>query len=348
MPGASPGNDGWVALHLADTLPLTLPVTEEAEHSALELEVLTALGSGGAFFFRQLADTVGATDDGKLQEALWNLVWAGLVTNDTFAPVRALTGSGGSAHRTPQRTPRARVYRGRGRPIMPARQGPPTAAGRWAILPLPEHDTTVRAAAAAEFLLDRYGVVTRGSVQSEQVPGGFALVYKTLAALEEAGRARRGYFVEHLGAAQFSTVRHHRPAPLLQPRRRRAAGGAGDRLPRGDRSGEPVRRRAALAAGRDRGRPPAGPQGGRARRARRRRAGRLPRARRPHGAAVHRRRGGARAPPRRRWPRTVRGRGVAGLTIEKIDGVFALGTPFGGVLEQAGFSPNPKGMRLRG
>ncbi len=345
--GRIAGNDGWVALHLADTLPLTLPVTEEAEHSALELEVLTALGSGGAFFFRQLADTVGATDDGKLQEALWNLVWSGLVTNDTFAPVRALTGSGGSAHRAPQRTPRARVYRGRGRPIMPARQGPPTASGRWAILPLPEHDTTVRAAAAAEFLLDRYGVVTRGSVQSEQVPGGFALVYKTLAALEEAGRARRGYFVEHLGAAQFSTS------------------GTIDRLRSFNRDAdeapaEPVT--VCLAAtdpanpyGAALPWPPAETEGGH-------------RPGRKAGALVvlvdgalvaYLERGGrtvllftddeaALRATAEALAATVRGRGVAGLTIEKVDGVFSLGTPFGGVLEQAGFSPNPKGMRLRG
>ncbi|HEV7623695.1 MAG TPA: ATP-dependent helicase, partial [Amnibacterium sp.] len=345
--GRIAGNDGWVALHLAETLPLTLPAAEEVEHSPIEREVLAALGGGGAFFFRQLADTVGAQDDAALQDALWNLVWAGLVTNDTFAPVRALTGSGGTAHRTQRRVPRARVYRGHGRPVMPSRQGPPTTAGRWGILPLPEHDLTVRAAATAEFLLDRYGVVTRGSVQAEQVPGGFALVYKTLAALEEAGRARRGYFVEHLGAAQFSTsgtvdrLRAHNRDPDAERTEVVAvclaatdpANPYGAALPWptgvGDGGHRPGRKAGALVVLVD-------------------------------GALVaHLERGGRTVllfcdveavlqQAAEALAATVRGRGVAGLTVEKIDGVFALGTPFGAALERAGFAPNPKGMRLRG
>jgi ATP-dependent Lhr-like helicase len=78
--------------------------------------------------------------------------------------------------------------------------------GRWALLPPVESDATVRAYATAEVLLDRYGVVTRGSVLAEDVPGGFAGVYRVLAAAEESGRVRRGYFVESLGASQFATT----------------------------------------------------------------------------------------------------------------------------------------------
>ncbi|MGH3358825.1 MAG: Lhr family helicase, partial [Nocardioidaceae bacterium] len=84
--------------------------------------------------------------------------------------------------------------------------GPPTAAGRWSLLPTPDSDATVRAHANAELLLDRYGVVTRGSVVAERVPGGFAGVYKVLSVFEESGRCRRGYFVDSLGAAQFGTT----------------------------------------------------------------------------------------------------------------------------------------------
>jgi ATP-dependent Lhr-like helicase len=72
------------------------------------------------------------------------------------------------------------------------------------LLPVPDTDPTVRAHAAAEILLDRYGIVTRGSALAEDVPGGFAGVYRVLAAMEESGRIRRGYFVEGLGAAQFA------------------------------------------------------------------------------------------------------------------------------------------------
>src|SRR5699024_2235812 len=81
---------------------------------------------------------------------------------------------------------------------------PPALAGRWSLLPEPVTDATLRAHAWAETLLARHGVVTRGAVESEEVPGGFAAVYKVLAQMEDAGRCRRGYFVEGLGAAQFA------------------------------------------------------------------------------------------------------------------------------------------------
>jgi len=86
---------------------------------------------------------------------------------------------------------------------MPTRTGPPSTAGRWSLLPELEKDPTRRAHASAEGLLERHGVVTRGAVTSERVPGGFAGVYKVLAAFEDSGRCRRGYFVGSLGAAQF-------------------------------------------------------------------------------------------------------------------------------------------------
>ncbi len=87
---------------------------------------------------------------------------------------------------------------------MPSRTGPPAAAGRWFAPPAREPDPTLRAAAVAEALLERHGVLTRGAVVAERVPGGFAAVYRVLRAFEDAGRARRGYVVEGLGAAQFA------------------------------------------------------------------------------------------------------------------------------------------------
>ncbi len=87
---------------------------------------------------------------------------------------------------------------------MPSRTGPPTVSGRWSLLPEPNPDPTLRAHARAHSLLDRYGILTKGAVTAERVPGGFAGVYPVLRAMEEAGRARRGYFVEGLGAAQFA------------------------------------------------------------------------------------------------------------------------------------------------
>ncbi|MFC6285746.1 ATP-dependent helicase [Nocardioides sp. GCM10027113] len=200
-----PGTDGWVSLHLADQAPLTLPEPAPFEHSELHQAVLDALAPGGAWFFRQLSDAVGSTDDRALAAALWELVWAGRIGNDTLAPLRALTRSGSSSHRS--RRPPARIRTSSsGRPRMPVRTGPPETAGRWAMLPEIDTDPTRRAHAAAERLLDRHGVVIRGAVVSERAPGGFAAVYKVLSAFEESGRCRRGYFVSGLGAAQFGTA----------------------------------------------------------------------------------------------------------------------------------------------
>lgn len=203
--GALPGSDGWVSLHLADRAHLTLPEPGPVE-DPLHQRVLDVLAPGGAWFFRQVADQVAracvdAGEDAPLDEAvsaaLWALVWSGRLTNDTLTPLRALTRSGRAAHRT-RRAP--------ARPGRVARTGPPETAGRWALLPPIDTDPTRRAHAAAEQLLERHGVVTRGAVVNERVPGGFAAVYKVLSAFEDAGRCRRGYFVEGLGAAQFGTA----------------------------------------------------------------------------------------------------------------------------------------------
>ncbi|GAC1600580.1 MAG: hypothetical protein NVS3B6_10520 [Pseudarthrobacter sp.] len=232
--GALPGNDGWVSMHLADSADLTLNPAIEYEPGDAQQRLLNHLrNGGGGYFFRQLTEVAGGMDavlsDQAVVSALWDLAWAGRITGDTFAPVRALIAGGHTAHRQVARAPRARAPRlsrlgrshgtgllgssGLGSPgLSGGRYGssggaaatPPLAAGRWSALPLPELDATIHARATAELLLDRYGVVTRGSVMAEQILGGFGLMYKVLARLEEAGRCRRGYFIEHLGAAQFA------------------------------------------------------------------------------------------------------------------------------------------------
>jgi ATP-dependent Lhr-like helicase len=124
-------------------------------------------------------------------------VWAGEVTNDTLAPLRTV--ARGLGRRT---RPSARP-----RPGSLRRAGPPAGAGRWSLVAELTSDTvapTQIAVARAERLLDRHGVVTREAVLAESIPGGFAGVYPVLRAMEEAGRARRGYFVAGLGAAQFA------------------------------------------------------------------------------------------------------------------------------------------------
>ena len=127
---------------------------------------------------------------------------------------------------------------------MPTRTGPPTVAGRWSRLPEREANATRRTTARTEALLERHGVLTRGAVMAEQVAGGFSAVYPVLRAFEENNRARRGYFVETLGAAQFGTpgsIDRLRTLRLTRPRPGRRRG------PGGDRPGERLRRRAAVA-----------------------------------------------------------------------------------------------------
>lgn len=227
--GALPGNDGWVSLHLADSAELTLNPAIDFEPGDAQQRLLDHLrNNGGGYFFRQLTDVAGGMDsvlsDQDVVSALWDLAWAGRITGDTFAPVRAMIAGGHTAHRQVARAPRARAPRlsrlgrahgtgllgspgltgGRYGSASGAAPTPPLAAGRWSALPAPEVDATIHARATAELLLDRYGVVTRGSVMAENILGGFGLMYKVLARLEEAGRCRRGYFIEHLGAAQFA------------------------------------------------------------------------------------------------------------------------------------------------
>ena len=207
--GTISGRDGWIALHPGDAVPLTIDEGSDVT-DPLDGRVIEALEPGGAFFASQIADMIRArltadeaaeVSETAVTEALWRLVWAGRATNDTFAPVRQLLSGGSQSHKTVRRAPRTRAFRGMSmsRPARPTQTG-----GRGSILPTAEQDATARAAAHAALLLDRYGVVTRGSVMNEGAPGGFAQVYRTLATFEEQGHCRRGYLIEQLGAAQFA------------------------------------------------------------------------------------------------------------------------------------------------
>ena len=195
-------SDGWVAFHPADAAPLTLAPATELEFTDVHRELMAALEPGGGYFFRQL--TAGASSEAEVKAALWELIWAGWVTGDTFGPVRAqLAGTGrrGGAHRQRQRPPRLSRY---SVSHAQTRSSDPTVAGRWSALPPAEPASTVRAHFQADLLMNRYGVLTKGS--ADGLPGGFAMLYKVLKAFEEAGRCQRGYFVESLGGAQFAVA----------------------------------------------------------------------------------------------------------------------------------------------
>ena len=152
-------------------------------------------------FFSDLASEIDAPP-AALQEALWDLVWAGEVTNDGWAPLRAPRLTLASARSAPRSGRRFAPAQRAGRAQTRA-----PVQGRWSLTGpvfIPEPDPIVRRRTLAELLLERYGIVTRELVLAEGVPGGFAALYDSLSQLETLGIARRGYFVEGLGGAQFA------------------------------------------------------------------------------------------------------------------------------------------------
>jgi ATP-dependent Lhr-like helicase len=191
--GAIGSKDGRIGLYPRDSLATLWtgpdPDYEPDERATVLLE---SLRDRGASFFRDLYDAAGGGDPDEVIDSLWDLVWAGHVTNDTFGPVRAYVGR--------------RRRRSSGRPSLSSRF-PDHAQGRWSStesLAASTPDTTAHHAAWAELLLDRHGVVTRPTVLAEGFPGGFTALYPVFSHLEETGRIRRGYFVEGLGGSQFA------------------------------------------------------------------------------------------------------------------------------------------------
>ncbi len=221
-------HDGRIALYLTDRYQLLAPLTTQTE-GELEVKIRELLSQRGALFFSDLLTETGAFS-GDLLAALWNLVWAGEVSNDTLAPMRATLGG---------KTEKRKTFRGRS--FRSRRVGPPGSEGRWTLLPRIASTTggaqasrlqfsapspkipnlrgetprnaagtaalpteTERRTALAHQLLERYGIVTREAVQAEGIAGGFSSVYEVLKAMEESGRVRRGYFIAGLGATQFA------------------------------------------------------------------------------------------------------------------------------------------------
>lgn len=270
--GSAQKSDGWIRLHLSESSSLTLgeltmgedypeqllraenPELWEALQApgTLEHAIYEALAHGGLFvpaLRERVAQLMSAAapagqvvtfpDAAEISAALWRLVWAGAVTNDSFAPVRAMLAGVRSAHPTPAAPARlsrvgrrgagriaaARASMGNGlaggygaatgRGLRSLRGGfhgaapavAPQDSGRFSrvdtLLQEPV-EATVTALARADLLLDRYGVLTRGCLQVEDSAGGFSQLYRIYSAAEDRALVRRGYFIEGLGAAQFA------------------------------------------------------------------------------------------------------------------------------------------------
>ncbi|HVJ17808.1 MAG TPA: DEAD/DEAH box helicase, partial [Polyangiaceae bacterium] len=181
-------SDGRIALYRSDRFDLLAPPPRQAEGELCRV-LREALAQRGASFFAELARKCGAFPPDVLR-ALWDMVWAGEVKNDTLLPLRARLGARERDRKSRGRTPRPR--------------GLPGSEGRWSLVAPSSESATSRRLAQVRTLLDRFGVVTREAVQTDGLALSFADAYPVLKALEESGKVRRGYFVEGLGGAQFA------------------------------------------------------------------------------------------------------------------------------------------------
>ncbi len=202
--------DGRIALYLADALPKLLPpesLRPRPELSEHAQRILDVLGRQGATFFSVLHQASGGGYPGDTQSALWELVWAGRITNDTFFPLRNLLHSreprharGTAADGPPGSAEFLRRLRAR-------TGGDHPGQGRWSLVEqriVQETTAAEWSAAVAQQLLVRNGIVMRETALAEEVPGGYPSVYPALKTMEESGWVRRGMFVAGLGAAQFA------------------------------------------------------------------------------------------------------------------------------------------------
>jgi ATP-dependent Lhr-like helicase len=190
--------DGRIGLYLADRLTALWPPRPPSEiaPASKEADILDLLAKKGASFFQDLHDGLGGGYPGETLEALWSLVWKGLITNDAMQALRAYC-----EPRVTKQTKRPTQTGFRSR-----RTTPPTAQGRWALQPAAQENRnpTQWSHAIAQQLLTRYGVVFRETAHAENLPGGFSAIYDVMKALEESGKVRRGFFAADLGATQFA------------------------------------------------------------------------------------------------------------------------------------------------
>jgi ATP-dependent Lhr-like helicase len=201
--------DGRLALYLAESLPHLLPPQElrgESANSERATKVSDFLARSGASFFASIHTAMGGGFPGDTRDALWELVWSGQITNDTFHPLRDLL-----RRNDTKRHPSSAVS---GVPPgspeflrrLRSRSGEP-AQGRWSLLrqyvgaPI---TVTQWSANLVQQLLVRHGIVLRETAIADDVPRGFPTIYPALKTMEEAGWVRRGMFVAGLGAAQFA------------------------------------------------------------------------------------------------------------------------------------------------
>ncbi len=210
--GSIGSRDGWIQF-LPAGVAAHPPLGEARPKTELEREILAILAERGALFASAISAELVARDQHagtrELVDAIWALVWDGLITSDAVAALRARVSGKRSAQKTSRARPRGRSLTRRALSLpgtgSQALQDP-SLAGRWSLTTPISGQQSANASATlwAVEMLERYGVVTRGSVSVEEFPGGFAQAYRLYSDMEVSGTCRRGYFIDGLGAAQFA------------------------------------------------------------------------------------------------------------------------------------------------
>ena len=198
--------DGRIALYLAESLAKLLPPGRDAELGDRARHIADFLGRQGASFFTAIHQAVGGGFPGETEAALWELVWAGLITNDTLQPLRNLvhTRDEERARRIREGPPGSPEFLRR---LRARSEHTGHGHGRWSLVRQRVFETvtaTEWSANVAQQLLARHGIVMRETAAAEGIPGGYPVVYPALKTMEESGWIRRGMFVAGLGAAQFA------------------------------------------------------------------------------------------------------------------------------------------------
>ncbi|KJV34263.1 ATP-dependent helicase [Pantoea sp. SM3] len=206
--------DGLVSLHLSEFASETLPALDHSVTlSPIESRLVALMQDGAGWFVRQLMPRITETMDSDelieptdVYQALWQLIWRGVLTIDTWSALRNLSQIASTPKPRPVRARHGRHSRssfGASRPVE-SRLSLHAMAGRWSLIPRQPIADTERALSMAENMLDRFGVITRGAAIAEQIPGGFPALQPVLRAMEDAGRLLRGRFIAGMGAAQFA------------------------------------------------------------------------------------------------------------------------------------------------
>jgi len=208
--------DGRVSLYLTESLPALLPPaeiqTDAPQLSDKSQKILEVLRKQGASFFAGIHNALGGGYPGEVREALWQLVWAGKITNDTFFPLRDLLRPSDPKQDREHRREVAQGPPGSPEYLRQLRSrksigGP--AHGRWSLVAAHQSQpigVTQWSANIAQQLLTRHGIVMRETAIAENIPRGYNTIYPALKTLEESGIIRRGMFVAGMGAAQFAAT----------------------------------------------------------------------------------------------------------------------------------------------